>query len=116
MEPPPPFGGIDGFLRYVEHAIGPKHVAVLCLKEIGLLLGEQLLIVLAVDVLASEATQALSRSVEQLVAQVFRVFDEDHGRDVVDDGIEKGVELEGFSLGGALAGRALEDDPDAIVR
>jgi hypothetical protein len=60
--------------------------------------------------------------VEELEAEVFSVLDEHHGRDVVDDGVEKGGELAGLvviraagdgggkELAHALAQRAREVD------
>jgi hypothetical protein len=66
-----------------------QHLAVARDELIGFLLGENVVIGLADDGLAGDAEELLACPVEQDETKVARVLDEDHCRNVLDDGFEK---------------------------
>ncbi len=81
---------MDRLLLDDLQAPGLQNLAVARDEIVGLLFGEKVVVVLTDDRLAGHAEQFLACPVQQDEPVIARVLHEQHGRDVLDHGIEKG--------------------------
>src|SRR3989338_1236112 len=80
-----PGAGMDGLFGDVDELFAGQHLTVFGLKEIGLVLGEKIVIILADHLAAAVAQQFLGGPVEEHEAELLGVFDEHHVRQALED-------------------------------
>ena len=73
-----------------------ERLAVLGLEEGGLGFGEEVVVAFAHQIFARDAQERLARSIESDEAKVLGILDEDHVRNVLDDGVEESIGLSGL--------------------
>ena len=86
VEPAAALRGVDGLERYVDQLLVVQDAAILLFEESGLIWGEKVGVGLADHGFARDAQELLAGLVEQLETQGFGVLDEDHRRNILDDG------------------------------
>ncbi len=89
---PGPLGlGLDGLLRDVEHRPPLQHFPVPGGEEVGFVLGKEVVVVPADQILPGIAEELLAGSVEPYEPQILRRLDEDHVGNVLDNGVQEGL-------------------------
>src|SRR5438128_6809778 len=82
--------GLDLLLRDIEERSTGQDLSVLGRECIGLLNGEEVVVVLTDQLFPRMPEELFPRSVESQEPEVVSVLDENHIRDVLDDRVEEG--------------------------
>ena len=108
----PVVAGADRLFLDNVQTIGAQHFLVAKEEEIGLLPWQEIVVALADQLVAGNAEQLLAGPVHQDIAVLLRLLDEQHGRHVLDDGVEKLTGAAQFVIGPL----ALGDVDDATIQ
>src|SRR5207248_1174680 len=100
---------LERLLQDVDDRLRRERLAVLRLESTRHLLGEEIEVVLAEELLPRHPEEVLAGAVEADEAQVLRRLDEDHVRDVLEDRLEE------RRVGALLGVDLVEDDRDAAA-